>query len=288
MKPATNPADRLTAQELKALVSLLEDEDQEVLGHVKRKILSLGDQIIPFLEEEWERVGNPLLQKRLEGIITHLQQDILTDRLRTWLAGEQQDLLEGLWILATYQYPELRYAQLKEQIEEIYYQCWLSFKAEARPFDQVKSLNQVFFDKLRFRANTKKFHAADNSFINRVLENRKGNPISLCAIYLLVAQKLKMPVYGVNLPNLFVLTYKQADTQFYINAFNKGLIFSKADIDNYISQLDIGQQDSFYQPCSHQTILKRMLFNLVVAYDKAEDQQKVADIKFLLELFQKH
>ena len=63
--------------------------------------------------------------------------------------------------------------------------------------------------------------------INAVLESKKGNPISMCVVYMLIAQKLKLPVYGVNLPSLFVLTYKKGDEQFYINAFNKGLNFFK-------------------------------------------------------------
>jgi len=99
---------------------------------------------------------------------------------------------------------------------------------------------------------------------------------------MLVAQKLKMPIYGVNLPNLFILTYKDKDTQFYINAFNKGLIFSKADIDNYISHLNLTPTDIFYQPCTNLDIVKRALRNLVVSFEKVGDSYKVEEIKTLL------
>ncbi|HXA01221.1 MAG TPA: transglutaminase-like domain-containing protein, partial [Cytophagaceae bacterium] len=135
---------------------------------------------------------------------------------------------------------------------------------------------------LKFSANTKNFHSPANSMINVVLETKKGNPISLCVIYMLVAQKLKMPVYGVNLPNLFILTYKDKDSQFYINAFNKGLIFSKADIDNYISHLNLSQMEIFYEPCSNLEIIKRVLRNLVVSFEKIGDSQKVEEVKTLL------
>ncbi len=63
--------------------------------------------------------------------------------------------------------------------------------------------------------------------INQVLESKKGNPISLAAVYMLIAQKLKLPIFGVNLPNLFVLIYKSEELNFYINVFNRGVIFSK-------------------------------------------------------------
>jgi regulator of sirC expression with transglutaminase-like and TPR domain len=88
-------------------------------------------------------------------------------------------------------------------------------------------------------------------------------------IYLWIAQKLGLPVYGVNLPNLFVLTFKQEQTQFYINVFNKGLIFNKVDIDNYLAQLNLKPLDIYYQPCSNLEIIRRVLRNLIMAYEKS-------------------
>jgi regulator of sirC expression with transglutaminase-like and TPR domain len=271
-------------KELKALVSLLDDEDTEVLGHVEEKIISFGDAIIPFLEQEWENSFNPHVQKRIEDIIHTLQLDSLKKRLLQWYASDQQDLLEGMWIIATYQYPDLSLDTLKKQLEQIYYEAWLEFKPDVHPFDQVKILNSVLFAKLKFGANTKNFHAPANSMINSVLDSKKGNPISLCVIYLLVAQKLKLPVYGVNLPSLFILTYKSLDVQFYINAFNRGLIFSKHDIDNYISQLKLQPNDIFYQPCSNLDITRRMFRNLIVSFEKLRDYDKSEEIKELLAL----
>lgn len=104
--------------------------------------------------------------------------------------------------------------------------------------------------------------------INVVLESRKGNPITLCVIYMLVAQKLKLPVNGVNLPNLFILTYKDDNHQFYINAFNRGLIFSKQDIENYIHELHLVPQKSFFEPCNNIEIVRRALRNLIMSFEK--------------------
>ena len=274
-------------KELKALVSLLDDEDAQIISHVEEKIISLGEEIIPFLESEWESNLNPLVQNRIEDLIHILQFDLLKNRLVAWFEEDSPDLLKGMWLIATYQYPDLEYSRLRQDLEQIYYEAWLEFKTDVHPYDQVKLLNSVIFNKLRFGANTKNFHAPGNSMVNVVLENRKGNPISLCVIYMLVAQKLKMPVYGVNLPNLFILTYKSENenyAQFYINAFNRGLIFSKDDIDNYIAELRINPQDGYYQPCSNKDIILRSLRNLVNSFDKIGDHAKSEEIKTLLHL----
>jgi regulator of sirC expression with transglutaminase-like and TPR domain len=270
-------------KKIKALISLLDDEDTEVLLHVEKEILALGEGIIPFLENEWENNFNPIVQKRIEELIHTVHYDLLKVRLAAWKEGGGKDLLEGMWIIATYQYPDLEIAKLKSELDQIYFEAWTNMKNEIHPFDQVKILNNVIFSQYRFSANTKNFHSPSNSMINIVLESKKGNPITLCVIYLLIAQKLNMPVYGVNLPNLFILTYKSESVQFYINAFNKGLIFSKADIDNYLSHLNINPLDIFYQPCSNLDIVRRMLRNLSVSFEKLGDAVKVEEIKQLLD-----
>ncbi|NOS92085.1 MAG: hypothetical protein HOP30_09200 [Cyclobacteriaceae bacterium] len=268
--------------ELKALVSLLDDEDKQISSHVEEKILSLGKQAIPFLEHEWESNLNPHVQSRIEELIHTLQYELLKERLKEWYQSPDQDLLTGMWILATYQYPDLELEKLRQDLEQIYYDTWLEFRPDLYPYDQVKVINSVLFNKLKFGANTKNFHSPGNSMINIVLESRKGNPITLCVIYMLVAQKLKLPVSGVNLPNLFILTYKDDKHQFYINAFNRGLIFSKQDIENYINELHLVPQTSFYEPCNNLEIVRRALRNLVMSFEKIGEHAKAEEVKLLL------
>lgn len=268
--------------EIKALVSLLSDDDREILEHVEKRILSLGDSAIPYLESEWENNFNTDVQKRIEDLIHHLQFDTLKRRLKAWKEAGGKNLLEGMWLIATFQYPDLEYSKLRKEIEHIYYETWLELRNDIHPFDQVKIINDVLFNKLKFSANTKNFHAPANSMLNVVLESKKGNPITLCVIYMLVAQKLKLPIYGVNLPNLFVLTYKSEEAQFYINAFNKGLIFSKSDIDTYISHLNLSKLDIFYNACSNIDIIRRVLRNLVISFEKLGEMEKVDEIRMLI------
>ena len=269
---------------MKALVTLLGDTDMEVVGLVEQKIISLGDSIIPVLEQEWEESFDPRSQKRIEEIIHNLQFENLKRRLASWKCSETQDLLEGLWLIATYQYPDLDFSKIKDQVQQIYYETWLEFKPESVPLDQIKIINSVIFNKLKFSANTKNFHSINNSMINTVLESKKGNPISLCCIYMLVAQRMKLPVFGVNLPNLFILTFKQGKHQFYINVFNKGLVFNKQDIDNYLSNLKLKPNEIFFNPCSHLDIVRRVMRNMIVAFEKSGDEEKEREIRMLLEV----
>jgi regulator of sirC expression with transglutaminase-like and TPR domain len=270
--------------EIKALISLLDDEDYEVLNHVETKIRSMGDTVIPYLEDRWEESSlSPLMQKKLEDLIHDLQYNAFFDRLLNWRNNNSDDLLEGMWAIATYQYPELSIEKLRQDVEQIYYEVWLEMRDNMHPMDQIKTLNSVIFGKLKFGANTKHFHSASNSMLNIVIDLKKGNPISLCVIYLLVAQKLNLPIWGVNLPNLFILTYKSGNMQFYINVFNRGLVFSRVDIDNYIAQYNFPQNEIFYQPCNNLDIIRRVLRNLTLAFEKVGDDDKVKEIEKALQ-----
>src|SRR6478609_2188734 len=135
---------------IKALISLLDDEDTEIVAHVEKEIMSLGEIIIPYLEKEWEHNFNPLLQKRIEELIHSMHFDLLRSRLGKWKEDGGLDLLEGMWLLATYQYPDLTFAKVKADIEQIYYETWLELKNDQLPFDQVKTLNNVLFGNLKF------------------------------------------------------------------------------------------------------------------------------------------
>ena len=271
-------------KELKALVSLLDDDDQQIISHVEGKILSLGKDIIPLLEDQWENSFSPVTQSRIEDLIHTLQFRLLQDRLIHWKESESDNLLKGMWVIATYLYPDLEYEKLQEEIEQIYYEAWLEQKDEMHPYDQIRSLNNVLFHKLKFRGNTRNFHSPTNSMINSVLETKKGNPISLSVIYTLVAQKLNIPIYGVNLPNMFIVTYKSSlVTQFYVNPFNKGIIFTREDVDAYVNELHLSSSTEFYDPCSNIDIIKRVLRNLTNSFEKLGDHSKNDEIKMLLQ-----
>jgi len=276
----------LSPSQLDALVSLLDDPDWEVKSHVRNKIISLGSEVIPYLEQKWESAFDPTIQKEIEELVHQLQFGLLKRRLAEWRDSEDRDLLTGLWIINTYQYPDLDFAKLNADMHQIYFEVWTAFNNEMQPYDQVRVINNVLFNTLRFSANTKNFHSPGNSMLSTVLDTKKGNPISLCAVYMLVAKKLGLPIYGVNLPNLFVLTYKSADVTFYINAFNRGLVFSRQDVSNYLEHLKVDPKEEFFEPCSHLDIILRSLRNLGNAFEKLGEVNKVEEVREMLAILE--
>lgn len=273
-----------TESEIQALLSLLDDNDPAVYKAVGNKILSMGNTIIPLLEKEWESSLSSEVQERIENLIHIISFEELKVKLIDWKNSEEQSLLEGAYIVASYKYPDYTKDELEADVCQFYYEVWGYITEGMNDMDKIKAINYVLFQQLKFSANTKNFHSPKNSFLNNVIESRKGNPITLCVLYLLITEKLELPISGVNLPNLFVLTFKDEIQQFYINVFNRGLVFSKEDIERYIEQLKIESQESFFEPCDTLTIVKRMLQNLVYAYEKDNDNEKKEEVSELLSI----
>jgi regulator of sirC expression with transglutaminase-like and TPR domain len=139
--------------------------------------------------------------------------------------------------------------------------------------------------------NTQHYHAPQNSFINIALESRKGNPLMLSILYQEVAQGAGIPVYGVNLPEHFILCYKEdadpgsgsaGQVLFYVNPFSKGDVFHRKEIDLFLQQLKIMPDRSFYEPCTNLDMIQRLIRNLMNSYHKLGFMDKVQELEQLM------
>jgi len=211
-----------------------------------------------------------------------------------WYHGGAFDLLQGILIVNRYQYPDLDEQKIINQIESIKRDIWIQMMNEASPAEQIKLINHVFYNVYGFSGNTTNHRDPQNSYISQVLETKKGNQISLAIIYSIIAQKLDIPVYGVNLPQHFILAYLDETMQsefeggilFYINAFNKGFIFGRRDVDMFLKQLNLKFDKQFYEPCSNTDIIKRVIRNLISAYEHSGSSEKVDELNELLEIME--
>lgn len=280
--------------ELKALITLLDDSDQEIYGHIEEKLISLGNQALPFLEDAWSNAFDPVLQQRIAHIVHKIQFDILLEDLKLWIHTADDNLLAGAILIARYQYPELDQEKINLFISQIKKDIWIELNESLTALEQVNVLNHIFFTKYGFGGNTTNYHAPQNSYINCVIESKKGNPLALSILYLLVTQALHLPIYGVNLPEHFILTYlevregEEGNTGkilFYINPFSKGSVFGKNDIDQFVKKLNLEPQNSYYKPCTNRDMILRMLRNLSFSYQKLGDTEKVDEIGQMIALF---
>ncbi len=297
----------MNTNEINALISLLDDTDEEVVAHVTSKLLSYGEEVLPLLEDRYLHETQPGIQNKIHNIIDQIHQGGLKESLLRWARNGGKDLFEGIFLIARFRYPDLNKQTLDNQLDKIKLDAWLELNFQLASLDKVRILNYVFYDVHGFKGNTDDYHAPDNSFINRVLETKKGNPISLAIVYSIIAQRLNIPIFGVNLPQHFILGYKDdqllkgntsfkgniymeynipGEVLFYINAFNRGAIFNKWNIDQFLKQLNIKPHHIYYEPCSNVDILMRVCRNLIFSYEKLNDKIRIQGVQEMINILQ--
>jgi len=277
---------------IKALITLLDDRDFKIYNQIEIEILHFGKDAIPMLMDAWSSSMDHVLQGRIEDIIHKIQYDDTLAKLIHWKKTPDQDLLTGTYLMARFQYPDLDYSKIEQQINQIAEKVSDQFESDMSVLERIRAVNYILFNSMGFRGNTENFHAPQNSFINIVLESHKGSPLLLSIIYSLVCLKVDLPVYGVNLPQHFVLglleekktndELEKSEVLFYINPFNKGDIFGANELGIFLERVNLPRHEIFYRPCSNLEILKRLARNLHYSYEKLGYPEKSNEIDYIL------
>jgi len=278
---------------IQALFQLLDDPSNEVYHYVAKNILQQGEEIIPELEKVWETSFNEFLQERIENLIQEIQFKATLSQLKEWKDSGATDIFEGAFLIARYQYPELKVDTVKKTFNKIKRDAWLELNNNLTALEKTRILNHILYDMYGFSGNSTNVHAPQNAFINHVLDTKKGNPITLGILYMALASQLDMPVYGINLPKHFILGYvdplyqsltNEKEILFYINPFNKGAVLGKRDIDYFLKQQKIKPDKSYYYPCSNIEIIQKLVLNLVYSYEKLGYPEKVEAMKTIYDI----
>ena len=263
----TTPDETLPLRQREALISLLSDEDPGVYRTVRSRLISFGP-----IAHEWLRPhtlsSDPVMRRRALEIVHYLTRRTADERFLNFCRhrSEGLDLEEGAWLLAQTQYPEINCEAYRALLDSYAAELRDPIQAEPRGEKTLLAMNQYLFRKLGFTGNEQSYYEPDNSYLNRVVDQRTGNPVSLCAVYLLVARRLKLPITGIGLPGHFVCRYQSSTYEAYIDCFNRGRLLTKADCMKFLVLSHRSLQEGYLTPMSSRRILLRVCANLHEIY----------------------
>ncbi len=278
-------------KELNALISLLEDPDKEVFDSVKSRLVKLGIEVLPDLENAWESNFDSLVQDRAEKIIHEIHFREIVKSLKKWIQKKDKNLLEAWFIISKYQYPDIDEQFYRTKIYNLVSQVNVEVEQTYSELEKISAFNKVFFTQNGFRGNTRNFQSPDNSFINTVIDKHKGNPLSLSMIYIIIAQQIGLPICGVNMPKHFIIGFEDKNEinedliKFYINPFSKGAILNRQDLEVFLKREKLKENSKYFTPCGNTAIIKRLLNNLLHSFTFQSKKEKVQEIITLIRLF---
>ena len=266
--------------EKKALLKLLGDEDAHVYQTVRNKILSYG-----FAATCWLRVAtlsnDALLRRRASEIIRLLSREVADNRFIAFCLNqsEELDVEEGSLLLAQTQYPEINLAAYRALFDS--YAADLREQIHASPSveNTVAVINHFLFEELGYHGNEENYFELENNYLNRVMDRRTGDAIHLCGIYLFIARRLKLPIVGIGMPDYFLCRYQTTTEEFYIDAFNRGKVLTKADCVKYLLHTRDGFKESYLSPITGRRMLLKMCSNLHQIYTRLSLRDEMARLQ---------
>jgi len=178
-------------------------------------------------------------------------------------------------------YPDLDVKYMVDKIDALGKELVLTTKElmPLRPTQMIERINNFLFKEKEFRANLQDYYNPLNSYINIVLEQKSGIPITMSIIYIRIAYLLKFRLYAVNFPAHFMVKHILGDSsQIIIDPFNGGRIMDDYTMKELLDQFYPGQNipltRAFVQKATSSQVIIRMLNNLKGSYYESQDIDK--------------
>jgi len=287
----------MNEHELDSLIALLDDPDDSVFSLVLHEILKKDISVVDHLEHLWETSLDGLVQQRLEFIIQQIQFNDTRVRIKNWANQSSIDLFEGFFLISRYYYPELKLKPIQVQLDKIRKDIWLEFRNSQTSLEKITIINHIFFHHYKFVIDRVNPDSPQNCFINRILDFRKGNPVSIAILYTLIARSLGLPVHYIDIENTPLVGYFDKDIAqlvngeefenpilFYVNPANKGAIIGPKEIEYIHNSAEMHDRLKLTEPCTDRITIKRLVEKLIISYqelgvmDRVEYLQDLASI----------
>ena len=266
-------------KELPYLLKLLDDESEVVREAVVKELAAFGES----LEEELARLPQSPDTSQ-QSLLRHILEDYRRDWLRgAWLSwielkGDNEKLEAAFSLLSDFQNGRTNTDKLKNLLDQ------LADEYNANNTKRnVFELSRFLFQVKALKGAKSDYYNPRNSNLVYVIKEKRGLPISLASIYILVGHRLGLEIEGCDSPGHFLARTFTGDKMFLVDCFNGGRFLAKKDIEavrkrslNQLLDIPERQTDAV-------TIIARVLRNLINAYDEVDD---MVNSRFMMELLE--
>lgn len=276
-----------SANEVRALVSLLADEDEKILSIVWEHLLEMGTAAIPSLQEAVE-AKDVRLRLRVRHLLQRIQLDDVERELRELarLSDPDFDVERGLYTLVRIEHPDARAEEISRPLDEMAEILRGRLQGVLQPLERIRTINRLLFDELKFVGNPHELYEFESVLLNRVLERRTGIPISLASVYLLLAQRLGLPFRGISLPNHFLVRHGEGADEIFVDPYLGGKLLTRKDCIQYLTSAGFYYKDAYISEAGPRELVIRTLRHLMVIYSKHQDKARLGRLTHFVEILQ--
>ncbi len=191
------------------------------------------------------------------------------DRFRELCSGDEPPLFEGALLFAEGLCCPFDADKARAEMDRLESNLREKIGQTAEPLMQLRIFSRYLGEEEGFTGNRERYYETDNSFMPRVLENKKGIPISLSIIAIELGRRLGLPIQGVGLPGHFICAYAAPGKTYYFDPFHQWRTISRHEAEQMILRLfgeDFEVTEACFTPWTNRLMLDRSLRNLKSVY----------------------
>lgn len=181
------------------------------------------------------------------------------------------NIAEASLLFAREMEPAVEVPLYLDKIEALAVQARSRIAGSAAPELSCLSLSRFLFDEQGYRGNVQEYHDPRNSYLNHVIDRRRGIPISLSTLYVEVGRRAGLDLCGVGFPGHFLALH--VGSGMLIDCFNAGKILTRPDCAALLKTIygpEAVFDDRFLVPAKPRETIVRMLNNLKFSYANAQ------------------
>ncbi len=263
----------LKASRKRALLGLLDDTTTTVRNAVRAELERLGPTGVAFLREATHHADANVgcaARDLLDALTGGQPERVFRDFIRSF----NYELETGVLLLDRVANPEIGMADYERFLAEVSDRCRELMLHPSTAWEKCRVLNRVIFGEYGFCGDTENFYDPRNSYLSDVVDRRRGIPISLSILYLLVAERCHLELSPVAFPGRFMVGCFLDSEPFYIDVYEGGVFRTIEEIEEMLEPYDIELEPSIFAPCPVGEVLARCCRNLVNQYSRAGDKQR--------------
>ena len=274
-----------------AFAELMDDPSASVQKAVYEELRSSGAVGIQFLRMMLLD-GTPEQKLVARNWLEELDGKVGSDTFLDFIHRFQYELESGCLLLDRTYYPHFNPRQYYTFMNEASKYCRELMVTPCSGLEACKVLNRVLFHEYGFRGDMEHYYQPENSFLHQVVTRRKGIPITLSIIYILLAERCGLQLEPIGLPGHFLVGCFEDDEPFYIDVFARGKILNREAIENYLESHAIPVDEAYFYPLTCGQILTRCCRNLAHQFSRSQEPELEAlydgFVRAFYEAYRKH
>ncbi len=250
-----------------------------------------SDVVGDLATRKWERAASfePKRAKELEmqaarlrevAAQVHQRRCRIYDELSAALLAKPEnkiDLIHAALLLAKLDNEEVDVDASRAEFERMAKKLAASLPKKADEKAKLAALNKFFFDERGFHGSRNDYYTRSNSYLNEVLDDREGIPITLSLLYMELGQRIGLKLAGIGMPGHFVVRQlasgKGKEDGPFIDVFENGQTFTLDEAKKRIEDREIPFREEFVKPIAKKALISRMLHNLLHVAQREGDME---------------